>query len=135
MSLNPLNQRIVDVMKHFDLDQTKLANVTKVTRQTANGIVLGKAKPGASFLIELVKELKDINVRWLLTGEGQMLSVSNKSEKNLKESNNGLTENKEIYNNLRKDYDNLRNDIEGYKTQIEFLQSLINNDGKGKKAV
>ena len=134
MKLNPLNQRVVEIMKYFELDQTRLANITNVTRQTANGIVLGKAKPGAAFLIDLIIEYKNINARWLLTGEGQMLSrqKSNQNESlEIKSMKDYI--HKGIYADLRKDYDNLRKDIDGYKSQIEFFQSFINSEHTAKK--
>lgn len=138
MKLNPLNQRVIEVMKHYDLGQTQLANITGVTRQTANGIALGKTRPGATFLIGLLKKYKNIDARWLLMGEGQMSNMSNKSDKIQNVNDNDFVENKnfiskELYNNLRKDYDNMRDDIEKYKNQIAFLQSLFGDEVKRKK--
>jgi len=133
MVLNSLNQRVKEVMKYFDLDQTGLANITKVTRQTANGIILGKAKPGATFLIVLLTEFKDIDARWLLTGEGEMLSATSYATK--KKDVGQERFDKEAYANLRRDFDNLRDDIQGYKKQIEFLQSLIAGEDLKKRAV
>jgi plasmid maintenance system antidote protein VapI len=124
MELTPLNKRIIELMKFLDIRQTELAAITKVTRQTINGIVLGKSKPGASFYIELIKKYDNINARWLLTGKGQMLNTANPSETKINENNQDIIE-KELYNTLRKDYNNLRNDIEEHKKTITFLQSII----------
>ena len=138
MALNPLNQRVKEIMKHFDLDQTGLANIANVTRQTANGIILGKSKPGASFLTSIIQEFKEIDARWLLTGEGKMFNMSGKHDKNsiakdTKVSDNDNSVSQETYANLRKDYDFLRNDVEEYKNQIKFLQSLVDSDEVKRK--
>lgn len=54
------------------LTQDKLANLTQTSKGNISNYESNNRKPGSEFLSSLSKTYPDININWLLTGEGSM---------------------------------------------------------------
>lgn len=74
------NNRIVEVCKSMRIRQIDLINLKISNKQTINDIWRNRVKPNYDFLKRFLSEFKNINARWLITGEGEKeysLSVVN----------------------------------------------------------
>ncbi len=76
-------------MNYKDLSPGDLATSLDVQRSNISHILNGRNNPGAVFIEKFLRIFPDLNARWLLTGEGDMIdSPSAKpapSEKNILE--------------------------------------------------
>lgn len=64
-------QRFKELMRRYDLTQTKLAKVTGLTHQTVRNLMEGSV-PRFDTLVPILKYFKEVNARWLMLGEGRM---------------------------------------------------------------
>jgi transcriptional regulator with XRE-family HTH domain len=71
MMENSFNQRFTEILEHFKLNSYELARLTGVSRQNIDSICKGKTSR-IDTLFPILKYFKDINMRWLLLGEGTM---------------------------------------------------------------
>jgi transcriptional regulator with XRE-family HTH domain len=53
-----------------------LASLLEVQRSNISHILNGRNKPGASLIEKMLLVFPELNARWLLTGEGNMLETS-----------------------------------------------------------
>lgn len=68
-----INQRITKLISHYRLTQNDFAlSISAKQNQVANW--LSGEKVPAARLIDIVIAYKDLNARWLITGEGEMLN-------------------------------------------------------------
>jgi transcriptional regulator with XRE-family HTH domain len=65
--------RIKEIRKSLNLTQSKFADLLNVSNGFISEIESGNKKPGYDILISLKKEF-NININWLLIGEGEMLA-------------------------------------------------------------
>lgn len=67
------HERLRLVLKRLKLAQTDLIKLGAGSSQTISNIFHGKQKPNYILLETLFGNYKNINARWLITGEGEML--------------------------------------------------------------
>ena len=75
-----LSERLYKVMKELDLSQVQIADKTNVTRQNISNIINDKSNPSVEWVRKLVLAFPAIDCKWFVTGEGEMLIDSSKSE-------------------------------------------------------
>lgn len=68
-----MKDRIKEYMDYKSITAGELASVLEVQRSNISHVLNGRNKPGASFIEKLLISFPDINARWLLTGEGEMV--------------------------------------------------------------
>jgi hypothetical protein len=68
-----LNERISKVCKDKKVSQIHLVNLGCGSKQTVNSVLHGRQTPNSKFLEVFINDQKDINARWLLTGEEEMI--------------------------------------------------------------
>lgn len=125
-----INQRIVIYWEGKGKRQVDLFHSEYASKQTISGIWNGRTKPGCEFLERFVVENKDLNVRWLFTGVGEMVDKGDPaSEVMVKFLNDRLEkveeENKELnreIGRLKAEYDTIR------KYQIDAVQRSVAED-------
>lgn len=71
-----MKDRIKKFMDYKSISAGELATLLEVQRSNISHVLNGRNKPGASFIERLLISFPDINARWLMTGEGEML-ISN----------------------------------------------------------
>lgn len=125
-----INQRIVIYWEGKGKRQVDLFHSEYASKQTISGIWNGRTKPGCEFLERFIAENKDLNVRWLFTGIGEMIDkgepasevmvkfLSDRLEK-IEDENKEL--NREI-GRLKAEYDAMR------KYQIDTVQKNVAED-------
>lgn len=68
-----INQRIVEYCKFKGKRQADLEKAKYASKQTLSAIWNEKSKPSSEFLERFVSDNKDLNARWLFSGEGKMI--------------------------------------------------------------
>ena len=65
-----MKARLNYILAKKKLSPTKFASIIGVNPSTISHILAGRNKPGADILRNIVEEFPDVNVNWLLTGQG-----------------------------------------------------------------
>lgn len=68
-----MKERIKQYMDYKSISAGELSSTLEVQRSNISHILNGRNKPGASFIERLLKNFPDLNARWLLTGDGEMV--------------------------------------------------------------
>lgn len=71
-----VNDRLELLMKHFDLSVNSLAKKLDFSRTTVHNIISENGRrtsPSHDFYAKLKESFENINLNWLITGEGEML--------------------------------------------------------------
>lgn len=68
-----MKDRIKQFMDHKGISAGELATTLEVQRSNISHILNGRNKPGAAFIEKLLLTYPNLNARWLLTGEGNMM--------------------------------------------------------------
>jgi len=63
-------------MDYKNISAGELATLLEVQRSNISHVLNGRNMPGAAFIEKLLLSFPDIDARWLLTGVGEMISVS-----------------------------------------------------------
>jgi len=69
-----INERIVYFCQTNRIKQSDLLKKGYASKQTINNIWHGRRKPTCDFLERFVSDHPELNVRWLISGEGKMAS-------------------------------------------------------------
>ena len=77
-----MKDRIKQYMDYKSISAGELSSRLDVQRSNISHILNGRNKPGASFIEKLLLNFPDLNARWLLTGDGEMIEniVSNEDK-------------------------------------------------------
>ena len=78
-----MKERIKQYMDYKSVSAGDLSNLLEVQRSNISHILNGRNKPGASFIEKLLLTFSDLNARWLMTGEGEMLDGVKEPEKEI----------------------------------------------------
>ena len=68
-----MKDRIQKYIDYKNIAAGELATILEVQRSNISHILNGRNKPGASFIEKLLLNFPDLNARWLLTGQGEMV--------------------------------------------------------------
>jgi transcriptional regulator with XRE-family HTH domain len=74
-----MKERIKKYMDHKGLSAAELADIIGVQRSNLSHILTGRNNPGSSFIEKLLQTYPELDARWLITGEGDMITT--KAEK------------------------------------------------------
>lgn len=108
-----IGQRLRLFLDDLGIEQQELANTIKISKQVVSNAVNGKTKyPKSDFLIQLIEGYPDINLYWLLLGEGEMFTKNTPS--NLK-----------LIQDLKAENEKLKNDLlEAQQKVIELFEKI-----------
>lgn len=68
-----MKDRIKRYMDYKSISAGELSSLLEVQRSNISHILNGRNKPGAAFIEKMLLSFPDLNARWLLTGNGEML--------------------------------------------------------------
>ena len=71
-----MKERIKEFIDSKGIQPGELAIMLEVQRSNISHILNGRNKPGASLIEKMLLVFPELNARWLLTGEGNMLISS-----------------------------------------------------------
>lgn len=76
-----VNQRIEELIKYLDLNPNSFSKSIGLTgNSTISRIVKGKTMPSYETLLLICDTYDWLNIRWLMTGEGEMIRSDQKDE-------------------------------------------------------
>ncbi|PTN09333.1 helix-turn-helix domain-containing protein [Mangrovibacterium marinum] len=75
-----MNNRIRQFMDSKGLSSSELADSIGVQRSNVTHVLQGRNKPGFLFISKLLETYPDVNAKWLITGQGEMLIGEPKKE-------------------------------------------------------
>lgn len=78
-----MKDRIVKFMEKRGLTPTEFADGIGIQRSNLSHVLSGRNNPGFSFIQKILSAYPEINSRWLITGEGEMLLESPKQLENV----------------------------------------------------
>ena len=67
-----MNKRFQKWLNYNDINSNKLAENINVSRATISHIISGRNKPSVDFLHKILNKYPDLNLNWLVTGNGSM---------------------------------------------------------------
>lgn len=70
-----INQRILDLRTHLGLRQSAFAELVGVSRSFLSQVESGKYQPSIQLISGVAKQFPQADMRWLLTGDGEMLAT------------------------------------------------------------
>lgn len=66
-------------MEYKNISAGELSALLEVQRSNISHVLNGRNMPGAAFIEKLLVSFPDLNARWLITGEGEMVSEEGSS--------------------------------------------------------
>ncbi|QGY47099.1 hypothetical protein GM418_26585 [Maribellus comscasis] len=99
-----MKERIQKFIDYKGIAAGELASLLEVQRSNISHILNGRNKPGASLIEKMLVVFPELNARWLLTGEGNMIEKAQeqfvKNETGQKESPQKRSKSTESSNHL-----------------------------------
>ena len=71
-----MNNRIKQIMDYKQISPSELADAIGVQRSNVTHVLQGRNKPGFQFISKLLETFPELNAKWLITGQGDMLVSS-----------------------------------------------------------
>ena len=74
--MNSFSARLKELITILNLNQTTFAEALGLRPQTVNRYTGGSTSPGLEFFQKLTSKYPQVNMNWLISGEGQMIEMS-----------------------------------------------------------
>ncbi|MFT5738346.1 MAG: transcriptional regulator with XRE-family HTH domain [Maribacter sp.] len=71
MDTDKISLRIAQILKHYELSASSFADSIQVQRSSISHLLKGRNKPSLEFVTKLVHAYPEVNLYWLLYGEGE----------------------------------------------------------------
>ena len=71
--MNNISDRIEKILEYYQLNAGEFARKIGVQKSSISHLLSGRNKPSFLFLSKLIKAFPEINIKWFLTGEGNMV--------------------------------------------------------------
>ena len=68
-----MTERIFAILKYLQLSPSQFAEEIGVQRSSISHLISGRNKPSLEFIQKVLGRFPEINMQWLLNGEGEML--------------------------------------------------------------
>ncbi len=75
-----MNERLQRFLAAENISQSQFADTIGVARASISHILAGRNKPGFDFLESMARNYPDLNLEWLLTGQGRMYRRENDAQ-------------------------------------------------------
>jgi transcriptional regulator with XRE-family HTH domain len=89
-------ERLKQILKYKNITGSELAAALDIQKSSVSHLLSGRNKPGFDFLAKFTQNFPEINISWLLTGNGEMLLSSpapdEKEKKSGKENFSGTVQ-------------------------------------------
>ena len=111
--------RLNQVRKHYDLTQIEFSALIGISTGYFSDMKFGRSGPSAQIVYGVYVNCPDINIGWLLTGEGAMLE-SNRVRQTLQNYGNDADEFLALVRKIDKTYS-----VETKKALVLLIQGLL----------
>lgn len=81
--MTTISDRIIEVRKYKGLNQNNFSIETKIPRSTLSEVESGKNQPSTALIAAIANRFKDVDMNWILTGEGTMLKGGVANDENM----------------------------------------------------
>lgn len=71
MDIEKINLRIAQILKHYELSASSFADSINVQRSSISHLLKGRNKPSLEFVSKLVQAYPEVDLYWLLYGQGE----------------------------------------------------------------
>lgn len=78
-NMTNISERIKMVLNYYGLNSGEFASKLNIQKSSVSHLLSGRNKPSFVFLSKFVQVFPEINIKWLLTGESNMLENSDYS--------------------------------------------------------
>lgn len=85
-----MKDRILEIMKRNNMTQQEFAAALEISPATLSNIFNGKTNPTNNHVMAIHKRFPQINVNWLMFGEGNMFTIENMGFENTSSIENDL---------------------------------------------
>lgn len=75
MDTEKINHRIAQILKHYELSASSFADSINVQRSSISHLLKGRNKPSLEFVSKLVQAYPEVDLYWLLYGQGEFPKV------------------------------------------------------------
>ena len=76
-----MKKRFLEILKHKKLSSSQFAEKIDVSNSAISHIINGRNKPSLDIIQNILLKFPDISSRWIILGEGDILSVKKKYNK------------------------------------------------------
>ena len=76
MDIEKINLRITEILKHYELSASSFADSIGVQRSSISHLLKGRNKPSLEFVSKLVQAYPEVDLYWLLYGQGEFPKTS-----------------------------------------------------------
>ena len=129
--MNNISDRIEKILDYYQINSGELAKKIGVQKSSISHLLSGRNKPSFLFLSKLIKAFPEINIKWFLTGAGNMLEKDKTKEEDPLQKTSPLEEINDVRLN-----DNNTESIEKIADGVEHKQNeeknLIKNSNNQK---
>jgi transcriptional regulator with XRE-family HTH domain len=108
-----ISQRLRLFLDNLGIEQQEFANALGISKQVVSNAINGRTKyPKSDFLIQLIVGYPNLNLYWLLLGEGEMFT-------------NNIPSNLNLIQDLKAENEKLKNDLlETQQKVIELFEKI-----------
>lgn len=139
MEKNEGIERILQIMKHYNLSQRQFALKIDMNPQTLNSMIIRNYEIRITIIADILKAFPEINIEWLVLGEGDMIKLP-KTDDNWKVTEFIPIQNNELVDalkdhiaTLKAENERLRKEMEEYrreKSSAPIEYSSVAAEGK-----
>jgi len=83
MDIKAIVDRIEKVMAHYDLSASTFADKIGVQRSSISHLLKGRNKPSLDFLLKIKNAYPDMDINWILFGQGNLTNTITNSSKSI----------------------------------------------------
>jgi len=70
MNSEAILSRLKTILSHYNLTSSTFADTIDVQRSSISHLMSGRNKPSLEFILKVIDKFPDVNLYWLLNGEG-----------------------------------------------------------------
>lgn len=100
------SERLRIVMNYYGLTATALASSIGVQRSSISHLISGRNKPSLDFVLKVLKKYPEVELYWLLNGEGDFPKKEKEEQQHAPTQNATLFDQKEIIDSTTKTINN-----------------------------
>lgn len=116
------NQRLKELLYALNINATELATRLSVTKSTISSALNGNSLPSSKVLMPL-GEVFNVNINWLLLGQGEMFLNGDQSNVNKTNFNNSRNSSGEDVKSLKKEIQHLNDKLKDKEEIIRLMRN------------
>ncbi|WMX17065.1 MULTISPECIES: helix-turn-helix domain-containing protein [unclassified Aureispira] len=115
-----INQRFKEIVSALEINASQLAKKLDVTRPTITRIINGVNEPSAKILAPLLKAYPQLDIKWLLIGEGEMFL---KPQVEVNEVDKDYLD--RLADSLERENTMLRKEVNGLAEELDRIRKIV----------